>query len=60
MINSNPEALNQMEGFWKFLDNMAESNPEEYKKYIDESMADMKSEIQKEKDQEVKTQTITS
>jgi len=24
-----------MTGFWKFLDNMAESNPEEYKKFID-------------------------
>lgn len=26
----------QMEGMWKFLDNMAESDPAEYKKFIDE------------------------
>ena len=33
-----PEGVDpkQMEGMWKFLDNMAESNPGEYKKFIDE------------------------
>lgn len=49
-----------MEGFWKFLDNMAESDPDQYKKFIDEQMKDMKKEIKKEKEEEVKQQTIQS
>eukprot|EP00347_Sterkiella_histriomuscorum_P009421 403341278 len=52
--------MNQVSGFWKFLDNLQQSSPEEYKKFIDEQMTEMKTEISKEKDEEVKKQTITS
>ena len=60
ILNSNPDAMKQMEGFWKYLDNMADSSPDEYQKFIDEQMKDMKEEVKKEKDQEEKTQTIQS
>ena len=47
-----------MEGFWKFLDNLAETNPDEYKKFIEGQMTEMKQEVTKEKEEEVKKQTI--
>ena len=47
-MGSNPDAMQKMTGFWKFLDNMAESNPEEYKKFIDGQMTDMKEELKKD------------
>jgi hypothetical protein len=34
MMQGNPDAMKQMSGFWKFLDNLAESSPEEYNKFI--------------------------
>ena len=37
-----------MEGYWKMLDNMAGSNPEEYKKFIDKNMEEMKQHDQEE------------
>ena len=37
-----PELKKTMEGYWKMLDNMAESKPEEYDKYIAEQMTEMK------------------
>jgi hypothetical protein len=43
-----------MEQMWKYLDNMAESNPDEYKKLIDEQMKEMKQEVDKEKEAEKK------
>ena len=49
-----------MEQMWKYLDNMAESNPDEYKKLIDEQMKEMKQEVDKEKEAEKKAQTIQS
>jgi hypothetical protein len=49
-----------MEGFWKFLDNLSESNPDEYKKYIEGQMEEMKTETAKEKEQETKLLTVTS
>lgn len=54
MLNGNPELMKQMQGYWKMLDNMSESSPEEYKKFIDEQMKDMSSEIKKEKEEEIK------
>ena len=40
--NGDPELKKQMEGMWKMLDNMAESKPEEYDKFIAEQMTEMK------------------
>jgi hypothetical protein len=34
-VEKDPELKRQMEGYWKMLDNMSSSNPEEYKKFID-------------------------
>ena len=48
----------QMEDMWKMLDDMAQNDPTEYKKLIDEQMTEMKSEIGKEKEVEEKKQTI--
>ncbi len=39
---------------WKMLDDMAESNPDKYKKFIDEQMKEMKQEINREKEVEAK------
>ena len=50
----------QMEDMWKMLDDMAQNDPTEYKKLIDEQMTEMKSEIGKEKEVEEKKQTIQS
>lgn len=58
MVGSNPEAKKQMEGFWKFLDNMAESNPDEYNNYIKGQMTDMKQEMGKEEEQKAKQNTV--
>lgn len=35
-VEKDPELKRQMEGYWKMLDNMSSSNPDEYKKFIDE------------------------
>ena len=32
--NGDPELKKQLEGYWKMLDNMADSKPEEYDKFI--------------------------
>lgn len=42
MTNGDPELKKQMEGYWKMLDNMAESKPEEYDKFIKDQMSEMK------------------
>jgi hypothetical protein len=34
-VQKDPELKRQMEGYWKMLDNMQESDPEQYKKFID-------------------------
>ena len=47
-----------MESMWKFLDNMAETDPEEYKRFIGQQMSEMKEEVGKEKEAEKKSQTI--
>ena len=49
-----------MDGFWKFLDNMAESDPEEYQKFIDGQMKEMKTEMKKEEEKEIQELTIKS
>jgi hypothetical protein len=35
MEKGDPAMIKQMEGFWKMLNGMAESTPEEYKTFID-------------------------
>ena len=42
MTSGDPELKKQMEGYWKMLDNMNESDPEGYKKFIDGQMKEMK------------------
>lgn len=36
MLKENPDMMNKVNGFWKFLDNLADSNPDDYKKFIEE------------------------
>jgi hypothetical protein len=31
-----------MEGYWKMLDNMSSNNPDEYKKFVESQMNEMK------------------
>ena len=40
--SNDPEMKKQMEGYWKMLDGMADSNPEEYKQFIDKQMDEMR------------------
>jgi len=42
MTSGDSEMKKQMEGYWKMLDNMAGSNPAEYKKFVDEQMKEMR------------------
>lgn len=60
MLKDNPDAMKQVEGFWKFLDNLHESSPEEYKQFIDNQMKDMKEDLGQEQKEEIKKQTIKS
>jgi hypothetical protein len=49
-----------MEGMWKMMDEMHTNDPEEYKKYVDKNMTEMKDHNAKEKVQEDKKSTINS
>lgn len=42
ITSGDPEVKKQMEGYWKMLDEMAQSKPEEYKSYVDNQMKDMR------------------
>lgn len=42
MTKGDPEVKKQMEGYWKMLDNMHQSSPEEYDKFIKSNMEEMK------------------
>ena len=52
LTSGDPEIKKQMEGYWKMLDNMAESKPEEYDKFIKEQMTEMKQFDQEENKRE--------
>lgn len=41
-VEKDPEMKRQMEGYWKMLDNMNSNNPDEYKKFVDSQMGEMK------------------
>lgn len=34
-MQNNPEMKREMEGYWKMLDNMSSSDPDGYKKFIE-------------------------
>jgi hypothetical protein len=40
---------------WKFLDDLSQNDPEEYKRFVDGQMKEMKQEISKEKEAEAKS-----
>jgi len=50
-VKKDPELRKQMEGYWKMLDNMHQSSPDEYTKFIGDQMTEMKStnKIEREK-----------
>ncbi len=50
----------EMEEMWKMLDSMAQKDPAEYKRFIDQQMSEMKQEIHKEKEAEDKQRTVVS
>ena len=52
MTKGDPEVKKQIEGYWKMLDGMSQESPEEYKKFIDEQMKEMKEYEAQEKKQE--------
>lgn len=49
-----------MEGYWKMLDNMNESNPDQYKKFIDDQMGEMKDHMSEEEKAAQLKSTINS
>ena len=52
MTKGDPEVKKQIEGYWKMLDGMSQDSPEEYKKFIDEQMKEMKEYESQERKQE--------
>lgn len=42
----------EMENMWKYLDDLSQNNPDEYKKFISSQMEEMKHEIKKDKEKE--------
>ena len=42
MTKGDPEVKKQMEGYWKMLDSMHQSNPAEYDQFIKKNMEEMK------------------
>ena len=52
MTKGDPEMKKQIEGYWKMLDGMSQDNPDEYKKFIDSQMKEMKEYEEEEKKQE--------
>jgi len=55
MTNGDPEMKKQIEGYWKMLDGMSTDNPDEYKKFIDGQMTEMKDyEAQEQKEEDLK------
>ena len=42
MTKGDPEMKKQIEGYWKMLDGMSQDSPEEYKKFIDDQMTEMR------------------
>ncbi len=59
-VDKDPEMKRQMEGYWKMLDNMSSENPDEYKKFVESQMGDMKQAKEEEEKLEQKKKTITS
>jgi hypothetical protein len=59
-IQKDPEAMRQMEGYWKMLDNMNDKDPEQYKKFIDQQMDEMKEYREEEQRDEQLKRTINS
>ena len=58
--NGDPELKKQLEGYWKMLDNMADSKPEEYDKFIADQMTEMKAHDQEENKREEMKWSIQS
>lgn len=59
-VEKDPELKRQMEGYWKMLDGMSSNNPDEYKKFVESQMSEMKQAKDQEEKIEQKNQTITS
>ena len=60
MTSGDPETKKQMEGYWKMLDNMAQSSPEEYNQFISKNMEEMKEFDREETKREEVSWTIES
>lgn len=51
-VEKDPELKRQMEGYWKMLDSMSSNNPDEYKKFVESQMSEMKQAKEEEEKQE--------
>ena len=60
MEKGDPAMKKQMEGFWKMLNGMADSSPEEYKTYISGQMKEMEDAFEKERKAEEEKFTVES
>ena len=60
MTNGDPEIKKKMEGYWKMLDEMSAGNPEEYKKFVDGQMEEMRAYDREETKKEEKKWEISS
>jgi hypothetical protein len=59
-VQKDPAMMKQMEGMWKMMDEMHQNNPDEYRKYVDKNMTEMKAHHVEEKKVEDKKHTINS
>ena len=60
MTKGDPETKRQMEGYWKMLDSMHQSSPEEYDQFIKKNMEEMKTFDAEEQKREEVSWTIES
>jgi hypothetical protein len=58
MTGGDPEMMKQAEGYCKMLDDMSESDPNAYKKFIDSNLEKGKAEANKVKEEIKKGQTF--
>ena len=54
-----PELKKQMDGMWKMMDDMQQNDPNEYKKFVDGNMKEMREHTEAEQKQKDKENTIT-
>ena len=60
MSKGDPQMMQQLQGYWKMLNGMAESTPDDYKKFIDKQMGEMNDHYAEERKKEMEKFTVDS